>query len=140
MERELRPELKNEQPIQQKQDVLEETRSGQRFEGASGTNVPPVEEDKKAAAPAQEENVSDLKEKIQMVVDYRFGGSYKTAFQHYGMFDDKIDKNMLSALLTAAGVNHAKGKWVKSIMDKVDTIDGRIPFGDFEKLVTSRWA
>ncbi|CAN5739554.1 hypothetical protein BH11MYX2_BH11MYX2_40970 [soil metagenome] len=139
MERELRSDLKNEQPINLKQEtVQEETRGGQRFEGANATNVPPVEE-AKTATPEQEENVSVLKEKIQMIVDYRFGGSYKTAFQHYGMSDDKVDKNMIRQLLADAGVDHAKSKWVKTIMDKVNTIEGRVAFGDIETLITQRW-
>ncbi|HEY4057991.1 MAG TPA: hypothetical protein VGM39_15355, partial [Kofleriaceae bacterium] len=69
MERELRPELKNEQPINLKQEApQEEVRGGHKFEGANAGNVPAVEDEKKPGAPEQEENVSEMKEKIQMIV------------------------------------------------------------------------
>lgn len=138
MEREVQAQLKNEEPIQNNREaVQEEQRSGQKFEGANGNNVPPVEAE--AKAPAEEvENITELKEKIKMVIDYRFNGSFKEAFEHYGMADDKVDAKMVRALLTDSGVS-SKGKWVKTIMSKMDTIDGRIAYGEFESFATSRW-
>ena len=118
-----------------------------------GGEVPPVHADKhadKAAggghtaseqAFAEDDHERELKTKVGGLVQSRFGGNYKAAFEHYDA--DKsgsIDKNELVQLLSEAGVGNGltRSTWAKGIIAKLDSnADGAIEWTEFESVFTA---
>jgi hypothetical protein len=89
---------------------------------------------------AQDKNVEELKKKVGALVDKKFGGSYKKAFDHYDSDrDGGVTKNELMALLSDAGVGNGltRGVWASKIIDKLDKSgDQKIEWTEFESVFT----
>jgi hypothetical protein len=123
-------ETQAQDTAQPQEQQLEEP-SRQRFVGASGGNVPPVE--------GEDENVRELKRKVLALVNERFHGDMRTAFDHYGK-DGSVDKDELRALFEDAGVGNrmTRGMWVKGVMEKMDASrDGKITWDEFQAQLAS---
>src|SRR5258706_10413208 len=111
-----------------------------------GGEVPPVHADAAAApvhtasekAYAEDDHERELKTKVGALVQSKFGGNYKAAFEHYDA--DKsgsIDKHELVHLLADAGVGSGltRGTWASRIIEKLDSnADGAIEWSEFESV------
>jgi len=99
--------------------------------------VPPVAEPVKSAT-EEDENVKELKDKVSKLVNKKFGGDYKKAFDYYDANKDAgVDAAELKKLLEDAGVGNSltRGAWVKGIMNRLDTNkDGKIQWSEFESV------
>jgi hypothetical protein len=144
--RDVQAETALEQPA-----ALEEPAQG-KF---AGGELPPVHAEKPTdvaaggaqhtaseKAYAEDDHERELKTKVGALVQSKFGGDYKAAFDHYDA--DKsasIDKNELVQLLSDAGVGNGltRGTWASRIIDKLDSnADGAIEWSEFESVFTAR--
>ncbi len=84
----------------------------------------------------EDSHVAELKTKVGALVNQRFGGDYKAAFDHYdGSHDGGVNRDELVQLLADAGVGNAftRGMWADGIMEKLDLDkDGRIQWSEFQ--------
>ncbi len=88
-----------------------------------------------AATTAQQQ---ELREKVSALIQFRFEGDYRKAFDHYDsrQKDGKIDKVELKRLLADAGVGSwlTRDAWADGIITALDTDqDGTISSVEFEK-------
>ncbi len=92
--------------------------------------IPPV------IAQADDANVRELKAKVGELVDKKFSGDFKKAFDFYDAdHDGGINKDEVTALLKDAGVGSGltRGMWANGILDKLDTSkDTAIQWSEFE--------
>jgi hypothetical protein len=114
-----------------------------------GGEVPPVHAEVATApahtasekAYAEDDHERELKTKVGALVQSKFGGNYKAAFEHYDA--DKsgsVDKNELVHLLAEAGVGSGitRGTWASRIIAKLDAnADGAIEWSEFESVFAS---
>lgn len=80
----------------------------------------------------------ELVEKVGKLVNKKFGGSYKKAFQHYDRKPKnlEIDRKELIVLLEDADVGNwaTRGTWADGIIKKMDKNGNKsIDWGEFEK-------
>lgn len=88
----------------------------------------------------------ELRTKVKKLVDYKFEGKYKKAFDHYdknrlGKKDGKVDSDSLKQSLKDADVGNGftRGLWVKAIIKTMDTDkDGAISWGEFESVFENK--
>lgn len=84
---------------------------------------------------ANEKQRRELDEKLTALVENRFGGDYRAAFEHYAADGDgAIDKDALKALLSDAGVGSGltRWAWANGIIEELDkTGDGLISWEEF---------
>src|SRR4051812_22352027 len=68
------------------------------------------------------EDVVELKTKIAALVQGRYGGDYRQAFDYYDADHAGITAEQLKQLLADADIGNAftRGSWVSGIMDKLD--------------------
>ncbi|MEO8703170.1 MAG: EF-hand domain-containing protein [Kofleriaceae bacterium] len=89
-----------------------------------------------ASADTEDPNVVELKAKVGTMVDKRFGGDYRKAFDHYDADrDGGVGKDELVSLLKDAGVGNGitRGAWANGILEKVDTgHDSKIQWTEFQ--------
>ena len=79
---------------------------------------------------------AELISKVQGLVQKRFAGNYRTAFDHYGA-SGRMDEDGLERLLKDAGVGNfaTRGTWTAAIMEKLDVDrDGFISFAELQFL------
>lgn len=95
----------------------------------------------RATSPREQE----LQDKVQRLVERRFGGDYQAAFDHYDSSDDRaIGRKELLRLLDDAGIGNlvTRGAWADGILDKIDgqggNRDGRIQWSEFQRVVADR--
>lgn len=88
----------------------------------------------------EDANVRELKAKVSALVNAKFGGDYKAAFDHYStadIKDGKVGRDELKALLSDAGVGNGltRGAWASGIIGKLDTDgDEKIGWDEFQKV------
>lgn len=89
----------------------------------------------------------ELKTKVKKLVDERFGGRYRKAFDHYDKLDirdikdGKIGKKSLMKLLNDAKVGSwaVRGFWAKAILKRLDQDeDFSISWGEFESALEGK--
>jgi hypothetical protein len=111
-----------------------------------GGEIPAVHTDATAAAgptasqqaydQGEDENVKELKAKVGALVQNKFGGDYRKAFDHYDEDKDGgVNKDEIVQLLKDAGVGNGltRGAWAKGILKKVDQgKDGKIQWAEFD--------
>ena len=87
-----------------------------------------------AAATQEDPHVTELVTKVGRLVDSRFGGDARAAFDHYAGADGKVSADELSKLLKDAGIGNmfTRGSWVSGIMEQMDrNRDGQIGRTEF---------
>ena len=118
---------------------------GARSERQAAGQIPPVHV---AAAGAQgqtaselayeDQNVTELKTKVDALVTAKFGGNFKKAFESYDSdHDGSIDKTELISLLKDADVGNAftRTTWATKIIERLDkSADARIQWQEFESV------
>lgn len=91
-------------------------------------------------AQAEDPNVTELTTKVQRLVERRFQGDGRAAFDHYAGADGQVNRDELSRLLSDAGVGNfiTRGAWVSGIMERVDgNGNGKISWGEFNAVMRS---
>jgi hypothetical protein len=89
---------------------------------------------------ALEREKQELIEKVGALIDSRYGGDYKTAFDHYAnkrTESGSIDSDELSDLLGDAEVGNVftRGMWVSGIMSELDKDkDGFITYSELQAI------
>lgn len=87
----------------------------------------------------EDANVTELKQKVKALVDGKFGGDYKKAFDAYDRDNDgAISKDELSSMLSDAKVGNGltRGAWVKGIIGKMDEGgDQKIQWAEFQSAI-----
>jgi len=92
---------------------------------------------------ASEEEKKELVEKLVALVEERFDGDYKAAFDRYAnkrSQSGSVDAVELSDLLKDAGVGNAftRGFWVDGVMAEVDKDnDGFITYSELQSILES---
>ena len=92
---------------------------------------------------ASEEEKKELVEKLVALVEERFDGDYKAAFDNYAnkrSQSGSVDADELSDLLKDAGVGNAftRGFWVDGVMAEVDKDnDGFITYSELQSILES---
>ena len=90
---------------------------------------------------AEDQNELELKLKVGKLVDRKFSGDYKKAFEHYDRGGDGgIDRNDLLELLTEAGVGNGmtRGIWATRIIERLDKDgDQAVTWQEFERAFTA---
>jgi hypothetical protein len=87
----------------------------------------------------EDENVKELKQKVAKLVNERFNGDYKAAFEHYNA--DKgsgVSKSEITRLLADAGVGNGftRKTWASRIVEKLDvTGDQEVQWREFEVII-----
>jgi GH24 family phage-related lysozyme (muramidase) len=103
------------------------------------TNIAAQQSSPETAAPAEDKDVKDLKDKVGKLVTEKFGGSYRKGFDYYdGNHDGAIEAAELTRLLADADVGNVftRGRWVAGIIEKMDTNhDGKIQWAEFESAI-----
>lgn len=90
-----------------------------------------------------EQEKQELIQKIGELVEQRFGGDFKTGFDHYASKRSQsgsIDADELSHLLSDADVGNAftRGFWVDGVMAEVDKDnDGFITYSELQSILQS---
>jgi hypothetical protein len=80
-------------------------------------------------------HVAEIQQKVADLVDQRFGGDWKQAFDSYAGQNGEIDRNRLGSLLSDANVGSwlTRGAWVSGVMDRFDTdSSGGISWQEFQ--------
>ena len=117
---------------EQQAEEVHEQPSRTRFVGGA---IPPVQV---AQAQEEDENVKELKKKVNALVTTRFGGDYKKAFDAYdGDGDGKMTKDEIKRLLADAGVGNGltRGAWADGILKKLDmNHDSGVQWCEFESV------
>jgi hypothetical protein len=89
-----------------------------------------------AQAVEEDDNVKELKAKVGALVTSKYGGDYKTAFDHYDADKDAgIKKDEIIKLLEDAGVGNrfTRGAWANGILKKLDKgQDGKVQWDEFQ--------
>ena len=87
-------------------------------------------------AQADDPNTVELKTKVGKLVQEKFGGDYKRAFDHYdGDHDGGVNKDELTRMLHDADIGNGftRGVWASKIIEKLDgNHDGRIQWTEFQ--------
>ena len=87
-------------------------------------------------AEAEDPNLVELQTKVAKLVNEKFGGDYKKAFDHYdNNHDAGVNKDELSHMLSDASIGNGftRGGWASTIIEKLDTnTDGRIQWTEFQ--------
>ena len=87
-------------------------------------------------ARAEDPNVKELKTKVGKLVEKKFGGNYRKAFDHYEASGDKgIDKAETKTLLKDSKVGNVftRGAWANGVLDHFDKNNNRkIEWGEFQ--------
>jgi hypothetical protein len=122
----------------------EEAVSSTRFVGGqippvqladAGTHQPTASEQ---GYEEKDKNVEELKAKVGALVQKKFGGDYKKAFDHYDTdHDGGVTKSELTQLLSDAGVGNSltRGTWASRIIEKLDKNgDSKIEWAEFESV------
>jgi hypothetical protein len=82
-----------------------------------------------------DDNARELKQKVSALVERRFAGDYKRAFEHYDAdADGGLNKDEIKALLSDAGIGNGltRGAWVSGILKKLDSNgDAKIEWSEF---------
>jgi len=90
---------------------------------------------------AHEQEKQQLEEKVAALVEARFGGDYRKAFDHSDSnHDGKVGKDELMALLQDAGIGNflTRSTWAAGVIEQLDTDgDGRISWPEFESVFTA---
>ncbi len=106
-----------------------------KFEGAGGGAT-------QGAYEESDNNERELKEKVGKLIQTRFEGDYRKAFDHYDKDKDgTITKGELVRLLSDAGVGNAltRGVWAGKIIDRLDrNIDDAIAWHEFDNVFRGR--
>lgn len=90
---------------------------------------------------ATEQQKQELKEKIMHLVNTRYNGSIRGAFQHYsGMTAplETLDRDELMRLLKDAGIGNfaTRGAWADGVLEAVDSNKNkRISWDELESLL-----
>ncbi|QEL17456.1 EF-hand domain-containing protein [Limnoglobus roseus] len=83
-----------------------------------------------------EGNISEILMKVRRVVDARFGGDIRAAFDHYDTNRNGLmSMSELNALLADAGVGFwlTRWSWVNGVAHDLDANqDGRVSWAEFE--------
>jgi Ca2+-binding EF-hand superfamily protein len=88
-----------------------------------------------------DKNKAELVRKVGDLVNRRFGGDYRAAFQSYSRkrtSDATVDKDELKDLLADASVGNGmtRGLWADGIVRELDRDgDGRIGWEEFESVI-----
>lgn len=97
----------------------------------------------KVAERASSPREQELKDKVQRLVERRFGGDYRSAFDHYdGSNGRGISRKELLRLLDDAGIGNlvTRGVWADGILEKIDAQhgngDGRIQWPEFQRVIS----
>jgi hypothetical protein len=125
----------------------EETESSTKFAGGK----PPPVGDKFDEQPgtsqlafAEDDREKELKQKVGALVQKRFGGDFKQAFEHYDADKDGgVSKAEISKLLSDAGVGNGltRGAWASGILKKLDRDEnGAIEWVEFESVFSGATA
>lgn len=145
MERSLRDETKLAAPETQELARPEESTRERYVEGtappATGSGSGAATSTASQLAYAEDDNERELKAKIKALVNSRYGGDYKKAFEAYDPDGDgAIDKAGLSRFLSDAGVGNGltRGAWVKGIISKLDgSGDSKIQWTELQSMVSA---
>ena len=81
----------------------------------------------------------ELIDKLKYLVENKFGGDYKVAFNHYDVDKDgKVDITDINNILTDANIGNyfTRGLWANGIMTELDKdADGFITIKEFEAAI-----
>jgi Ca2+-binding EF-hand superfamily protein len=83
----------------------------------------------------------ELKTKVRNLVESRFGGDYRKAFECYDRNSDGgIDRDEVMNVLRQAGVGSGltRGAWADGALDRLDTNhNGRVEWREFQRQVAA---
>ena len=88
---------------------------------------------------ATEHQKQELIHRVSALVDQKFHGDYRRAFQHYARHDGKIDEHALASLLKDANVGNrwTRNRWVSGTIEALDRDgDGSISWTEFETVLS----
>ena len=83
---------------------------------------------------AQDPRAAEVAQKVNNLVQSRFGGDYKKAFQHYAAANGEVSRDGINRLLSDAGVGNGftRGFYTDALMDKFDTNrNGGVSWSEF---------
>ncbi len=116
-------------------DISRET----SFMSAERTGISLMQQAATSPAAEDDKDLKELKDKVKGLVEKKFGGDYKKAFDSYDANKDgAINAEELGKLLKDAEVGNfvTRNDWVKAIIEKLDNNkDGKIQWSEFESAI-----